>query len=50
MDANMEMENIPTEAIYLWAAILLLPAFIPLGFASRDYKLRVEENAAVKAV
>ncbi|HQB06918.1 MAG TPA: MFS transporter [Rectinema sp.] len=44
------MENIPTEAIYLWAAILLVPAFIPLGFASRDYHRRVEENAAVKAI
>ena len=46
----MEMENIPTEAIYLWAAILLVPAFIPLSFAARDYHRRVEENAAVKAI
>jgi hypothetical protein len=44
------MENIPTEAIYLWAAILLVPAFIPLSFAARDYHRRVGEKAAVKAI
>lgn len=27
-------ENIPTESIFFWAALLLLPTFIPLFFAS----------------
>jgi len=35
-------ENIPTESIYLWAAILLMLVFIPLYFASKHYRVRIK--------
>lgn len=38
-------ENIPTESIYGWAAIIVLFAFIPLVVASKDYFKR-KKNAA----
>lgn len=41
-------ENIPTEAIFFWAAIILIAAFIPLIFAARDYRKRVQADAAIK--
>ncbi len=34
-------ENIPTESIYTWAAVLVLFAFIPLALAARYYKKRI---------
>jgi MFS family permease len=34
-------ENIPTESVFLWAAILLLPSLIPLYAASKRYYKRV---------
>lgn len=37
-------ENIPTEAIFFWAAILLIAAFIPLGFAARNYRERINQS------
>jgi len=36
-------ENIPTEAIFQWALVLLIPAFIPLVSASRLYYKRLKE-------
>ncbi|HOV63487.1 MAG TPA: MFS transporter [Spirochaetia bacterium] len=36
-------ENIPTESIYLWAAVLVLLAFIPLYFAGRLYYKRLKD-------
>lgn len=41
-------ENIPTESIYLWAAVLVLLAFIPLYFAGRRYYRRLK-GAEIKA-
>ncbi len=40
-------ENIPTESIYLWAAVLMVFTFIPLFFAGRAYyaRLRTGGNA-----
>ncbi len=38
-------ENIPTESIYGWAAILVLFAFIPLFFGAKDYFKR-KKNVA----
>lgn len=38
-------ENIPTEAIFQWAAVLLVPVFIPLFFAARLYNKRVKRHA-----
>jgi MFS family permease len=35
-------ENIPTETMYLWAALLVLLTFIPLYFAGRRYYQRVK--------
>ncbi|MEG2653570.1 MAG: hypothetical protein RSA17_08325, partial [Ruthenibacterium sp.] len=35
-------ENIPTESIYFWAAILVLLAFIPLYKAAKLYRKRME--------
>lgn len=35
-------ENIPTESIYMWAAALVVFTFIPLLFAARMYRQRVE--------
>jgi MFS family permease len=35
------MENIPTESIFQWAAVIMLTAFIPLYFASKRYYKRV---------
>ncbi|MEG1275880.1 MAG: MFS transporter [Ruthenibacterium sp.] len=35
-------ENIPTESIYFWAAILVLLAFIPLYKATKLYRKRME--------
>jgi len=37
-------ENIPTESIYLWAAILLMLAFIPLYFAGKCYYARLRDD------
>jgi len=37
-------QNIPTEAIFQWAAILLIPIVIPLFFASKRYYKRVKEE------
>ncbi len=37
-------ENIPTEAIYLWAALLALLAFIPLVFAGKRYTMRLKTS------
>jgi len=37
-------ENIPTEAIFQWAIVLLAPVFIPLYFASRKYYKRLKER------
>lgn len=34
-------ENIPTESIYLWAAILVVAALVPLFFAARRYNKRL---------
>ena len=42
------IENIPTESIFLWAAIILVFAFIPLGFAARQYRKRVNESVMAK--
>lgn len=41
-------ENIPTEDIYLWAAILLMFTFIPLFFAARHYHARVKAAKEAK--
>ena len=38
------VENIPTEAIFFWAAIILVAAFIPLGFAARKYRERINQD------
>lgn len=38
-------ENIPTEAIFLWAAILLFFTFIPLYLAGKTYVRRIREEA-----
>ncbi|MCL2609773.1 MAG: MFS transporter [Treponema sp.] len=35
------IENIPTEAIFLWAAPLLLPVFVPMFLAARRYYVRI---------
>jgi len=35
-------ENIPTEAIYSWAAVLVILTLIPLAIAARHYRRRVE--------
>ncbi len=37
-------ENIPTESIFLWAAILVILTFIPLFFAARQYNRRIKER------
>lgn len=37
-------ENIPTEAMYLWAALLVLLAFIPLYFAGKQYYQRLKNE------
>lgn len=43
------VENIPTEDIYLWAAILVMLTFVPLYFAARRYFKRTkEEREALK--
>ncbi len=39
-------ENIPTESMYLWAAILVVLAFIPLYFAGRRFYRRVKSEKA----
>ena len=39
-------ENIPTESIFLWAAVLVLLTFIPLYFAARRYNSRIKEQKA----
>ena len=38
------VENIPTESIFQWALILLIPIFVPLFFASRHYYRRLREE------
>lgn len=38
-------ENIPTESIFLWAAIIIVFAFIPLFFAAKQYNKRVALGA-----
>jgi hypothetical protein len=48
VDDNGITQNIPTEAIFFWAAIILVAAFIPLFFAARDYRKRVKASAAAK--
>ncbi len=35
-------ENIPTESIYMWAVALVIFAFVPLLFAARMYRQRIE--------
>jgi len=40
-------ENIPTEAIFFWAAWIVVLAFVPLFFAGRRYFARVREGAGV---
>lgn len=42
-------ENIPTEAIYLWAAVLVVFTFVPLFFAARLYRKRVARSAEEQA-
>ena len=37
-------ENIPTEALFQWALILLIPVFFPLFYASALYFKRVKED------
>ena len=37
-------ENIPVESIYMWAAILVTGAFIPLFFAAKHYYKRVNNK------
>ncbi len=37
-------ENIPTESMYLWAAMLVLLAFIPLYFAGKQYYKRLKDE------
>ena len=37
-------ENIPTESIYMWAAVLVLLAFVPLALAARYYKKRLGDT------
>ncbi len=37
-------ENIPTESIYLWAALLVLVPMIPLLFGAKAYYKRVQET------
>jgi MFS family permease len=37
-------ENIPTESVFLWAALLVLFTFIPLVFAGRRYYRRLKEE------
>lgn len=39
-------ENIPTEAMYLWAALLVLLTFVPLFFAGRHYNRRIQREKA----
>jgi hypothetical protein len=36
-------ENIPTEAIFRWAAVLLVPVFVPLFFAVKLYNRRIKD-------
>ncbi len=38
-------ENIPTESIYLWAALLVMLPIIPLLFGAKAYYKRVEKAA-----
>ncbi len=40
-------ENIPTESMYLWAAILVMLAFVPLYFAGRQYYKRLKSGKIV---
>lgn len=37
-------ENIPTESIYRWAALLAVLTFIPLWFAARRYRARAKKS------
>ncbi len=37
-------ENIPTESMYLWAALLVLLSFIPLYFAGKRYYRRLKSE------
>lgn len=39
-------ENIPTESIYRWAAILLVLPLVPLLFGAKVYRKRVQEMEA----
>ena len=45
VDENGFTQNIPTEAIFFWAAVMVVPAFIPLIFAAREYRKRIKMNA-----
>jgi len=38
------VENIPTENLFSWAAVLLIPIVVPLFFATKRYFKRVEEE------
>ena len=38
------VENIPTEALFQWASVLLIPIVVPLFFASKHYYKRVKER------
>jgi Major Facilitator Superfamily. len=42
-------ENIPTESIYLWAALLVILPIIPLRFGAKAYYKRVQEAAMRKS-
>ena len=39
------IENIPTESIYLWAALLMIIPMIPLLFGAKAYYKRVKKTA-----
>lgn len=40
-------ENIPTESIFVWAAILVLIAFLPLYYAGKHYYKRIRESKEI---
>lgn len=48
VDENGFTQNIPTEAIFFWAAVMVALTFIPLIFAAREYRKRIKMNAAAE--